>query len=234
MAIALVGSGKEGANDGFTTATFDSTGANLLVVNVANTASTSLVVSDNKSGGNLNALTASVSDIFNRISRLYWVIMTGGTGHTITVTGTDENIGLTWAYFSGVHASPIGGTEGAGTAGFGTSFAISSVTPSENDCLVVAGMMNDTAPGHAINGGFTMHQALQGSAGVYLGSAIASLIQTTAAAAGPTWSWTGDQNASGSSAWFKAAGAGGGATPTPVPRSQFRRGRRFNRNRRAA
>ena len=131
---------------------------------------------------------------------------------SMTVTAEIDNngcaFGLVLLGFSGGHATPDNLTESNSADGV-TSIAAgsSSLTPSLNDCVVIAGM----APGvdQSIDGGFSIVK-IDAVGGESWGAAAGYLIQTTAAAVNPTFSWSGTTDAATVLASFRPAT---GATP---------------------
>ena len=101
-----------------------------------------------------------------------------------------------------------------GAVGTGTSLATGSVTPSEDNELVVSGVsIADGSSGtYAVDSGLTITDQILASAGNFEGGGLAYIIQTSAGAVNPTWSWTGSVNSAAVIATFKAAAAGGRTT----------------------
>jgi hypothetical protein len=193
MPIAHVASvsAVQGASGG-TTGAFNTTGASLIVVSVP----TYLpflqpTVSDNK--GNTYVQLSSLTQSPSLRHTLYYTVgsLTVGTGHTITVTplgGTSIYNSVVAHAFSGV-ASYHSENNTIGTT---SPLSTGSVTPSVNGSLVFTALGNETAgPVHTIPSGFTAGIDVPYGSGVNFGTATAYLVQTTAAAINPQWSWTG-------------------------------------------
>ena len=201
MAIALVAhSSVTNAQD---TTGVDTTGANLIVIFIAG--GSDITPTDNKS----NTYTGlTIHSQGGDDSRLWYCYNpTVGTDHTFKQIWSYEC--LFAAAFSGVAASPFDQENGSNTAG-ATSLQPGSITPSEDNCLVVTGLMaGSTNSSHSVNDGFTITDSINGVNGVNYGGAMAYLIQTTAAAANPTHSWTSSVVAALSIASFKGTGGGG-------------------------
>lgn len=213
MAIAVVTSTTiPGGANGGTSSSIDTTGVTLIVIAISRyTAGGALTVSDSK-GNTWTALTekASGSAVFCA-SRLYYCASpTVGSGHTFTNGGTGIYAAGVVIALSGTHASsPFDQQSGSYMAGSGSSILPGSVTPTEDNEIVITGVAENGTPGtRAINGGFTIQGNVNHSGGVNYGVALAYLIQTTAAAANPTWSGlnAAGQHAS-TIATFKVAGA---------------------------
>lgn len=105
--------------------------------------------------------------------------------HTFTLSsGNFPSIAVTC--FSGIPGGLVNNT--AATASTSTTLAMPTLTPPNNNALVVTGICssnNDTA---SIDGGFTISVQGGGVSGQKV--ALAYLIQTSAAAAAPTWTLT--------------------------------------------
>lgn len=204
--ISNVGAGSAIGND-ITTAAIDTTGASLLVVCVNDYTVNASTLSDSK-GNTWTGLTAKMSTTAE--SKLYYCKNpTVGTGHTFTAAGTSIYATINVAAFSGAHlTAPFDQQNGATTAG-ATSLATGSITPSENNELIIAGISNVSAA-RSIDAGFTIANQVNYAAGFHYGGAIAYLIQTTAGAVNPSWSWTGSGEAAAVIASFKVPAAGGG------------------------
>jgi hypothetical protein len=219
--IALVTSAKAGATNGATTSSVDTTGADFLAIALANYIpgdASGTAFSDSKSNTYSTLTTHNSSEARSRLAYKYNA--TVGSGHTFTYDPTANNYsGIVAAAFSGVLTSgdPFDQQNGATTEG-ATSLAPGSVTPSENNELVLAAWAFRSDPGStpSLGGGFTLidYQVFDGA---WFACALGYLIQTTAAAANPTASWTNSVQAASSIATFKAAaGGGGGGTAVPV------------------
>lgn len=208
MAIALVAStSATGTDSSVTTGSIDTTGATLLVICIAVDGGATPTISDSKSN-TWTALTASTQTVK---TILYYVANpTVGTGHTFSNTGAFNFCSLFVQSFSGVTTtSPFdqqNGSTGTGSA----TLVVGSVTPSENNEVVVVGLgFNESGTPISINGGFTETSEQNFGSGNNYGGAMAYLIQTTAAAAAPTWTRGANVGAMASrSATFKAAASG--------------------------
>jgi hypothetical protein len=214
MAFALVvntGAGSTTANN-VTTSAIDTTGASLIVCAVGSTHGVSANVSDSKSN-TWSSLTLRQPSSGVRHRLWYVASPVVGTGHTFTVTTSGGAPAICVTAWSGAHTSPFDVENGA-TTNSGTSLATGSITPSENDELVIAGISNDTAASaRTIGSGFTITDDITYVAGQHKPSTQAYLIQTTAAAVNPTWSWTTSDRGAACIASFKIAAA---ATGQPI------------------
>ncbi len=161
----------------------------------------------------------------NLVSQLAWFKNANvGANHILTI-----NIGSTTIFsgqfvaFKGGHLSSIfvGGEENKARTASGTTIQPGSVTPSFDSCLILCGFGGGSGHGTPtidVPGGFTIiGTPVAFVGGGNYGSALAYLIQTTPAAANPTWTASSAELAS-TIAVLKAAssssgGGGGSAKP---------------------
>jgi hypothetical protein len=221
MAYALVGTVQQAqAGSNPVTTGIDTTGANLLLIYIADRSASSAGVPSDSKGNSYTGLTARTN---TTNARGRWFYATGsptvGSGHTATDTGDFGTI--TFMAFSGAHATaPFDVENGAAADSSGASINAGSITPNQNDSLVVIGLTEGNTPGGggpSIDGGFSTPVYTTFAAGSSArGAAISYLIQTSAAAANPTWTVSGVTEYATAIAAFKPAAAGGGSTPTPA------------------
>lgn len=173
---------------GGTSAAINTTGATLLVVSVGHFGT--LTVSDSK-GNTWLGLTAR--DSSGAIGRLFYCLgAMVGAGHTFTISGSGIYAAATIHAFGGVgsyHSE-------SGTISGGTSpVASGTVTPPVDGAVIVTAL--SAGGGNAVAtiapAGFTITTNL-GAPGVTLYQAAGYLLQSTAAAINPTWSWSDTKN----------------------------------------
>lgn len=199
---------KSPNDSGFTTGAIDTTGASLLVANIGSYSGTSEPTLSDSKGSTWTLLTVQSSGADGARSRIYYAENpTVGAGHTFTVTGNDSFAALCVTAWSGPLTSSVFDQENGATTGGATSLATGSVTPSENNELIVAGLclrdISNTGDTVSINGGFTISDQQTGVANQCLEAAQAYLVQGALAAANPTWSWTTSDKAAATIATFK-------------------------------
>lgn len=205
MAFAyLVSVIKQGTSAGSgDSAPINTNGANLIVVSVGGVGG---VLSDSQS----NIWTPLTTHGNNKL--YYCYAPTVDSSHVFRANAASSFSCVAVAAFSGAASSPLDQQNGATGLTGTTSLATGSVTPAEDNELLVMGL-GDFAP----NGGSTaitvgtLLQAANINGGTSYGNAIAYDIQTTATTRNPSWSWataTGGTTAA-SIATFKAAAAGG-------------------------
>jgi len=210
MAITHVASvGAGGSATTVTTGTVDTSGADCLIAVVSRY--------EDEVGG---TLTDSKSNTWTPVSLLpeftvrcsIWYSAgspTVGSGHTFTYAGTDVYASVAVMAFAGVHATPLDQEE-AEAVGAVTTIGTGSITPTEDNELVVSGLACIDDGTYAVDESMTIAYQTPYDSGQHFGLAAAYKIQTTAAAIAPDWSWTDTVDAAACVASFKAAAEGGG------------------------
>lgn len=185
----------------------NTTGADFLVAVATCAPGGTSTVSDSKSN-TWNALTLRTGSLNTCI---YWCVPTTvGSAHTFQHANTGHYPSLEVSAWSGAkQTTPNDGSTGADLAG-GSSGQAGSITPAENNELLIAGIAFNSTTTPTINGSFTISDYIL-NGGTHYGSAMAYLVQTSLAAANPTWS--GATLHTVALASFKIA-AGGGSPPT--------------------
>jgi len=214
MAIAIVQSVSAGSSDGanVTSAGINTSGADGIVVAMASSSgSPATGVSDSKSN-TYSALTAQPASAGgSHIQLFYCAAPTVGSGHTFSnIGGTFQ--ALIAVALSGTNASPF--YDGQQSTADGMQAG--SITPSQANCIAVAAFAySSTSTPYTIDGGFTIVDQMPLVGGQHYGIGLAYLIQTSAAAANPTWAGSGTLAASAIAA-FRASGGGGGGSTFPA------------------
>lgn len=188
------------------TSAIDTSGANLLIVAVTQVGANVIgTLTDSK--GNTwtlqsSPLTAQTTGGYIRI--YYCPSPTVGSGHTFTYANGGQLFGVVAVQaWSGANATPFDVQNGSGSAIGVTSLATGSVTPNNNNSLIVATInASNSTSSYAIDSGFTITDNVPPSANV-VGLALAFLKQNTASAINPTWSWTTAGSAVAAIAVFK-------------------------------
>lgn len=214
MASFIISDAKGGAAGGVTTDGVNTTGANLIVVNVAfypaETGNPTLT--DSKSN-TWTALTPhTTANGFYRQKLYYCYSPSVGASHTFTLSGTNIFSSLNMCAFS-VGGSSTVGSETGNSSNSASSLACGSLTPDQNDCLLIAAMNSgDTAGAVSIDLSYTIPSpgTIDGAAGSYQGSSIAYLFLGTAAAKNPTFNTTDATGIATGVVYFRDAAAGGG------------------------
>ncbi len=188
-----------------TTAGIDTNGATLIVVHVGLDNSGTPTISDSL-GNTYTALTAINSGAAKSILYYKYLPLTG-SAHTFTNSGAFN--------FSTIEVVAFGATkitadpfdqENGGTGLASTTCVLGSITPSENNEVLVTGIcLNGAGLPVSIDSGFTVLQDEEFGAGNNYGSAIAYRILETAAAIAPTWTRTNANSSAARIASFRSA-----------------------------
>ncbi len=195
-----------------TSGEIDTTGATLLVAQVVYIDATTLSDSE----GNTWTARTERTAAFGAKGRLYYAENPNVSAtHTFTLTGgTHGAVGVT--AFSGTATSSVFDTETGQSDQFSTAEA-GSLTPSQNASLVIASIVQWTSlvGDQSIDDGYTLEEEWSpNSGGDHRGGGIAYLIQTTAAATDPSWTFGGGGDAGVALTAFKPAAGGAAGQPT--------------------
>lgn len=219
MAIVPVAAVAASSTDGLTaTATANTSTANLLVVKICWLGGgKSVIPVDTKS----NSWTARTKvDEGGGFTFQYFDCFspTVGTGHGVTATNVTDGAQtfpeIEVLAFSGAAASPFSSDDGGGSVAGATSIQPPAITPPSNGCLVISMLGNTSGSAATIDSGFTATSVAY-SPGEAVAGGSATLVQTTAAAANPTWSWPESVNAAAINAvYLPAAGPTAGTLST--------------------
>jgi hypothetical protein len=209
MAFSVVASVSTGSSDSgasVTTAAIDTTGADLIVLAFSFYAGSDFVMTDSK-GNTWTALTPR-NNGSNRQRLFYCVSPTVGSGHTWGYSAATVYPVISVLALAGADTADAFDQESGNSSAGATSIQPGSLTPDADNCIVIAGIENQAGTNLSINGGFTAVKT-DAVGGNCVCGGIAYLIQTTAAAANPTWSWTTSAEAGTGLATFHAAAGGG-------------------------
>lgn len=193
MAYALVANGAASTSDTFavTTGNINTVGANLIVLAIADYVGegASPTPTDNQ-GNTWTGLTASTAAGWTHCRLWYSFNPTTNASHTFSspTTGEIRHPVILVAAFSGAGASPADQEEG--DFGVGTSLATGSITPSQNNELIISAVCFSVTGGTTVNESMTETNDQEYAIGVSMAGAMAYKIQTTATAINPTWSFS--------------------------------------------
>lgn len=179
---ALIASlGEPGNVNGFTTASIDTTGANLIVVTVSYYSSEP-TLSDSKSNS-YTALTARTTGSSQYIRQYYIQGGTVGSGHTFTLTGSNTYPSIVVLAFSNISAAPADQENTALNSGW-TTFSVGSITPSQANTVAVAGLEYYSEAGTIGVGaeGYTLGPVVAPVVAERIGCAVAYKILSSASA----------------------------------------------------
>ena len=209
MSIAFVvgASAYSTNNNTATTSGVDTTGANFLII--AHGDYDARATESDSKGNAYTDLTAQ-NNTGNRGSQLHYCENpTVGSGHTATATSSTGYPSIQFGAFSGVAtSSAFDQQNGATSAGTPASFQPGSVTPSEDNELVVSCVCTSVASAWTASG-YTAIATYAPAGANSVGLAAGYQIQTTATATNPMWSGSSSSNISANIATFKAAAAAG-------------------------
>lgn len=236
MAYALIASVAAGSPDTFTftTGSINTTGAHLLIAYVSERESVGDTTFSDSKGNTwaplterLDVGTASLRGVMYYATNVAGKV---GAGHTFTVTDSSGGgvASVAVAAFSGAHLTvPLDQTTGTVDIDAGLSNTTGSITPTQNDELVVTGMaFSPNSATISIGSSYTITDQVDCTVN-HKGVALAYLIQTSAGATNPTWSYSTNCYVVTTIASFKAAvSGGGGSISVPVFQQGYRR-RRF-------
>jgi hypothetical protein len=226
VALALTAHSVSGSTDNlqYTTPALDTSGANLLVVVVGLNADVAATMADSKSNSWSIAVQQTGGFAASREIIFYSTPTVVGTGHTFTITVVSSAPAIEILAFSGAAASSPLDQINSASGNFVSTIQPGSVTPTADAQVVVAGAtMGDFSPNStlSINGGFTISDQISAAGGAHTGGGAAYLIQTTAAAANPTWTSTHADLVSNCIATFKVAAAAAITLPLLPPPIRF-------------
>lgn len=206
MAWSLVANTIAGGTSGsVTTSAIDTTGAGLIVIGLAYDDSPSRVVILTDSKGNEWRHIRSVTQGATRSALFYTIPKSVGSGHTFSNINTNNFSSIAVQAFSGI-AESITVDQISSNNVSSTTLAPGSITPTIDNELVISHLaISGAGTPISIDGGFTETNEIDFSAGNYYGGAMAYLIQTTAAAANPTWTRTTSNPMAATMASFKLA-----------------------------
>lgn len=210
------------AGNSVTTSAIDTTGGTILIAGLSGYSGGSApVLTDSKNNGWTRLSVSSVTS--NLQTFIYYssnpVV---GSGHTFTESATNSFPTLSVIALSGSTGLPFDQETGSNSTGSSASFPTGSVTPTQDNELIVTVSNYEAVGTISINSGFTISNQINAPGASYT-SALAYLIQTSAAAVNPTWSQSGSFAETTRIATFKAAAvtppasAAFGIINNPVP-----------------
>lgn len=188
LAIALVASTSNGGTvSGVTSSAINSTGATLLTAMVAyyGTTGTTANISDS-SGNTWTQLSDYTNGTNYRVRLFYCLAPTSAASHTMTFSKSGSYPTVCFSAWSGVSTYD----SESGSSANGTSVKPGSITPTSSGALLLTSLFNGAVQSYAIDSGFTELANVAFLSGQHVGGEFAYLIQPTAAAVNPTWSWS--------------------------------------------
>lgn len=209
MAYSVIGHVTAGSATGnsVTTGALNTTGADLLVLVLGQESAAALCTISDSKGNTWNQLTVQTESPVK--GAIFWSRPTSvGSGHTFTATGSSASPAIAVSAFAGARLVSPFDQENGSHSSIGSTIATGSVTPTEDNELVIAGFAGRGGSGAivSIDSSFTLGASTTaGAANDTAG--IAYKIQTTAAAVNPTWTVTSSGSVKAAMiATFKLAG----------------------------
>lgn len=199
------------------TSAINTTGANLLVACIAT----------NQSGGGVaptdsqsNTWTKAIAETATVPFVTVWYVYSPSTSSAQTFSAsTNPTPAIVVAAFSGSASSPLDQTNGSGYSAT-TSAATGSITPTQNNELLISCLSSSASnaiTNLTVNDSFSQVATVAGVSGTNAWGSMYYLVQPTAAAINPTWSWTTASSGSVNIASFLGTGGGGGGAPVSMP-----------------
>lgn len=197
-----------------TSGAIDTTGATVLVGLVTRTNVTASTFSDSKSNKWALIKSEGVGSAGAAVDLyLAYPSIDGiGSGHTFTVASGFPCLYV--AAFSQSQLLDIASVKSANNSS-ANSIQPGSMTPAQDNSVIIACMSYRDTTTISVDGGFTIIDQQPFLASNYIGGALAYLIQTSAAASNPTFSWTNAQNCTSAQiaiALAASTGSGGGGS----------------------
>ncbi len=203
-----------GQNGGTSSPSFDSSGANLLVLAVSSDNAVTLVAGDisDSTSNTYTRVGGTYTSGTVRINTFYCVNPNVSASHTFTVTKTNCYSEIAVIAASGAHASPLDLEDGGNSVVSPTSPA-TGITPSVDNCLVVSAFA-ESVNGGSVTGpaGYSTPDLGDSFNSIEFGLGLCYQIQTTATFTKPAWAETGSLSSATQVVSFKPSAGGGGAT----------------------
>jgi hypothetical protein len=117
---------------------------------------------------------------------------TTNASHTFSATNGFSSIAV--GAYSGADVNFPFGVWNSNAHATTTSLGTGSITPPTDNCLVIAALGYRQTTSVSIDSGFTIREQKAFIAGTSIGVVLADLIQTSAAAENPTFSWSGSSS----------------------------------------
>lgn len=173
-----------------TTSAINTTGANFMIIGIGHAVSTAVTTPTDSVGGNTwTALTGQDAPGNNGMVFYYAANPNTGASQTFTESPNNNFPSICVFAFSGVTTtSPFDVQNGSNTASNVTTKQPGSVTPSQNNEVIVSAVSFGNAT-MSVDSGFTIPGSgqINGISGHSYGTAMGYLIQTSASAVNPTW-----------------------------------------------
>ena len=206
-----------GANGG-TSPSIDTTGADLIVVSVADYgASTKGTLTDSQSNSWIELTEYTPGGLTAR-NRLFYVISPStNASHTFTISGASTFAGLSVQAWNSVTGTPTYEEETGASQSTGATINTGSVTPAVNNALIVTGVgFNGALPTMSIDDAFIVTTQTPAVTSTSFGTGMAYKVQDTLSAENPTWTRSAETSLDTAVgiAVFQPTSVGGGTLKT--------------------
>lgn len=184
---------NNGSSGTVTSSAIDTTDATLLILCVNYYGSNEILTSDisDSAGNTWTALTEYTgTGIIYNSKIFYCESPTTSTSHIVTVTKTTSYPCINFS--SWIRTSSFDSESGQGYSGV-TIGRPGSITPVNDNSLFITSMVNDTNKAYSIDSSFIELNRCPYTSGVSMGGEYAYLVQGTAAATNPAWTWSGGE-----------------------------------------
>lgn len=214
MSFSLLATvGVTGASSGTSTA-INTTGANLIVVCLTGY----LVVGAPPTDSESNTWTAAVNaQTLNSVDSEIWYCYspTTSASHTFSLpVGSTAYMTMSVSAWSGAQAAPLDQTASAVDNLSVTSGSAGSITPSANGALIIGSICpQNSSFAPTINDSFSIIESSAIVGGVSYSGASAYLVQGSAAAINPTWSFSSSPYGACIASFLPTSGGGSGGRP---------------------
>jgi hypothetical protein len=221
MAFALIDSVSVGSTGGgtVTSAAIDTTGADLLVLALSwYDAEAAPTISDSETN-TWTALTARDGNHSGAAVQFYYVEAPAVDGsHTFSANGAGHFGSIAVLALSGAAASSAFDVQNGATTASAATLQPGSVTPGEDNELVVCALGSSQALTETIGDSFTKEEDVEYAGSNHMGVALSYKIQTSAGAENPTWTFGATAQGAAAIATFKSDGGGGGSI---IPQASY-------------
>lgn len=204
MGALVLGNTSQASSDqqNVTSPPVDTTGSNFISVSSSNYNLNAVSLSDNLA----NVWTLDITQASSQQTTNIWSCHnpTVGAGHTFTLTGVGTpsycTISVVWA--SGISNIAVQSTNSVGSVA--PSIQPGSVTPAENGDLIITSNCSWSSTSGSIDSGFSSNYVPFNTSNSNLAGGMGWLIQPTAAAINPTWTFSGSVPCAAAIAVYKA------------------------------
>ena len=192
FSIIATGGGQSTNSTTVTTAAVNCTGANLIILAVAFSVSSTGTIADSQGNTYVLQATHGANDSKVTIYTCFGPSVSGSMTFSFTTTSGTAFPAIAVLAVSGAASGTLDQQTGADSFPFtATSTTVGPITPTQNDELWVSAICLESPPGVPANGTGTLAHSAANTSGLNWGLAMAYGVQTTATAQSCGWSWSG-------------------------------------------